>query len=217
MSIKINNSLLKRERQAKLWSQDELAIASGLGLRTVQRIEGTGSASPQALKALAAALEIDAHTLIQNDEAEHEYFNVQLGYTTVSVGFAIFAFSTWQLSRGLISTTAFASIALALGVALSLFGSLTTRANATQLTWYFGLGFWKKTLNLEQIKTLNTVRNKAWWGWGIRRYQKGWLYNVSGLKAVELVLVDGRHVRIGSDEPEALAAYLERHKGSKAV
>ncbi len=216
MSITINKALLKRVRKSKLWSQDELAVASGLGLRTVQRIEGNGTASPQALKALAAALDVNAKSLIQDGETERNYFNMQFGYTTIGVGITILLFITWQLSAGLISPTLFASVTVALGIALSLFSTLTISATPTQLTWHFGLGFWKKRLELDQIKSFRTVINKAWWGWGIRRYEKGWLYNVSGLRAIELVLNDGRHIRIGSDEPDALAAYLELCQGLKA-
>jgi hypothetical protein len=38
------------------------------------------------------------------------------------------------------------------------------------------------------------------------------LYNVSGFDAVELSLADGRRVRLGTDEPDAVVAALsERH------
>ena len=57
--MKINAKLIAELRQQKSWSQDELAIATGLNLRTIQRIENLGSASLQSRKALAAALDID--------------------------------------------------------------------------------------------------------------------------------------------------------------
>ena len=61
--MKINVHELLRLRKARSWSQDELAIASGLNLRTVQRIEKEASASLQSKKALASAFEIDVHDL----------------------------------------------------------------------------------------------------------------------------------------------------------
>ena len=64
--MKINTELLLKARKQRSWSQDELAIASGLNLRTVQRIESDGSASLQSRKALAAALDVDVQDL------EHE-------------------------------------------------------------------------------------------------------------------------------------------------
>jgi len=57
--MKINANLIIELRNQKSWSQDELAIACGLNLRTIQRIENMGSASLQSKKALASALDID--------------------------------------------------------------------------------------------------------------------------------------------------------------
>lgn len=56
--MNINAALVKRLRSEKFWSQEELAIASGLNLRTVQRIENEANASLQSKMALAAAFGI---------------------------------------------------------------------------------------------------------------------------------------------------------------
>jgi transcriptional regulator with XRE-family HTH domain len=50
-------------RKQKSWSQEELATAAGLNLRTIQRIETEASASLQSMKALASALDLDVHDL----------------------------------------------------------------------------------------------------------------------------------------------------------
>jgi hypothetical protein len=52
------------------------------------------------------------------------------------------------------------------------------------------------------------VRNPWYYGWGVRLTPHGILYNVSGLNAVELLLDDGRRVRVGTDEPDALVRAL---------
>jgi transcriptional regulator with XRE-family HTH domain len=57
--MKINAALILELRNKKSWSQDELAIASGLNIRTIQRIEKEASASLQSRKSLASALDID--------------------------------------------------------------------------------------------------------------------------------------------------------------
>ena len=67
LSMKINADLVVKLRTQRSWSQDELAIASGLNLRTIQRIEKYASASLQSKKALAAALDIDTRDL-DNEE-----------------------------------------------------------------------------------------------------------------------------------------------------
>ncbi len=61
--MKINAELIVKLRKQRSWSQDELAIAAGLNLRTVQRVEKHASASLQSKKALAAALAIDTRDL----------------------------------------------------------------------------------------------------------------------------------------------------------
>ena len=45
------------------WSQQQLAEASGLSVRTVQRIEAGYPASTESLKSLAAVFEVDYSTL----------------------------------------------------------------------------------------------------------------------------------------------------------
>jgi transcriptional regulator with XRE-family HTH domain len=65
--MNVNAELIVKLRKERSWSQDELAIASGLNLRTIQRIEKYASASLQSKKALAAALEIDIRDLDNED------------------------------------------------------------------------------------------------------------------------------------------------------
>jgi len=67
--MKINADLVVKLRRNRSWSQDELAIASGLNLRTIQRIEKYASASLQSKKAVAAAFDIDTRDLDDDEEA----------------------------------------------------------------------------------------------------------------------------------------------------
>lgn len=74
--MKINVDLVRELRKAQAWSQDELAIAAGLNLRTIQRIESDGSASLQSKKALASAFGINVRDLDQQEGSgmvKHEY------------------------------------------------------------------------------------------------------------------------------------------------
>jgi transcriptional regulator with XRE-family HTH domain len=56
--MRVNSSLVIELRAKKAWSQEELSIASGLNLRTIQRVEKDASASLQTVKALASAFSI---------------------------------------------------------------------------------------------------------------------------------------------------------------
>jgi transcriptional regulator with XRE-family HTH domain len=59
----INAQLVQALRKRKSWSQEELATAAGLNLRTIQRIESDGVASLQSRKALASAFDIEVDEL----------------------------------------------------------------------------------------------------------------------------------------------------------
>lgn len=61
--MQINTQLVLALRKKRSWSQEELATASGLNLRTIQRIESDGVASLQSRKALAAAFDVDVDEL----------------------------------------------------------------------------------------------------------------------------------------------------------
>jgi hypothetical protein len=63
MDMKVDSSYIKRERERRAWSQEHLAEVTGLGLRTIQRIEKTGAASYESARSLAAVLDIDVAKL----------------------------------------------------------------------------------------------------------------------------------------------------------
>lgn len=66
MELKVKSSLIKAKRQSRAWSQEHLAHVSGLGIRTIQRIESTDSASYDSIQAIASALELPAPTLVSD-------------------------------------------------------------------------------------------------------------------------------------------------------
>ncbi|MDH5434525.1 MAG: helix-turn-helix domain-containing protein [Gammaproteobacteria bacterium] len=55
--------IVKRLRDKKNWSQEQLAIMTGLSTRTIQRIESGNKASIESLKSLAAVFEVDISKL----------------------------------------------------------------------------------------------------------------------------------------------------------
>lgn len=69
---------------------------------------------------------------------------------------------------------------------------------------WFGPGLVRRTFPLANISGVRVVRNKWYCGWGIRQLSTGWLYNVSGLDAIELQMAGGEVHRIGTDRPEEL-------------
>lgn len=96
----------------------------------------------------------------------------------------------------------------ALAVFAFLFHSLTVEISDGTLSCRFGPGLVKRQFYLSEIHAARTVRNRWYYGWGIRYIPGGWLFNVSGLDAVEIVLSSGRKFRIGTDEPDELAGAI---------
>lgn len=61
--MKINAELIKRLREEKQWSQEQLGELCGLNLRTIQRLEKSGNASLESVRALASVFAVDAKEL----------------------------------------------------------------------------------------------------------------------------------------------------------
>ena len=81
--MKINAALVIQNRMLKAWTQEQLAIASGLSQRTIQRVESEANASLETKKALAATFNIDIADL-ECEEIEtvskYEYKTVELPF-----------------------------------------------------------------------------------------------------------------------------------------
>lgn len=63
MEMKVDSQRIRAEREKRAWTQEHLAQVTGLGARTIQRIEQTGLASKESIKALAAVLELDVQDI----------------------------------------------------------------------------------------------------------------------------------------------------------
>ena len=64
--------LIQKLRLKRGWSQQQLADASGLSVRTIQRLERGQPPSTESLKCLAAVFEVDFATLSAGDNTMNE-------------------------------------------------------------------------------------------------------------------------------------------------
>jgi hypothetical protein len=94
-----------------------------------------------------------------------------------------------------------------------LFATLTVEVTNEAVRIRFGPGPIRKGFPLSEIRSARAVRNHWAYGWGIRMTPHGWLFNVSGLDAVELEMHDGKRYRIGTDQPRELLAAIEQARG----
>ncbi|MEN6306544.1 MAG: hypothetical protein ABFD91_02210 [Anaerohalosphaeraceae bacterium] len=90
-----------------------------------------------------------------------------------------------------------------------LMSRLTVSIDSELIRVRFGSGTWRKKFHLDQIQSAAAVRNDWMMGWGIHWVGSGWLYNIAGFDAVELTFKNGKKARIGTDEPEKLAAAIQ--------
>jgi len=136
------------------------------------------------------------------------YHHTQVGTAILATCAAVAvagAVVAWRISGQ--PATLIATLIVLAGICI-VFHSLTVVVENGELRWYFGPGLWKYRLALDEIPSVTTVRNRWWNGFGIRKAPGFSLYNVSGLDAVELKLKSGEIRRVGTDDPNGLAAAL---------
>ncbi len=142
------------------------------------------------------------------------YRHLQVGWVTLAlVLLSLVIFLGVIMSVGtnglevLLHPIGLASVAL-LAVVAGVFGALRTEITDHEFIVAFWPGRPRRVTPLHQIRSVRMVRNHWAYGWGIRLTPHGWLWNVSGLDAVEVVLEGGKRFRAGTDDPWGLAEAL---------
>jgi len=143
-------------------------------------------------------------------QEESAYKNTQIGYVTGGAGILgmLITYYSFMAEDGALGL--FGAVMLGFfGVLTVLFSTLTVEVTDRTFRFYFGPGFWTRSFAICDIQSVKVVRNPAYYGWGIRSTFHGWLYNVSGLRAVELDIKGEGTIRVGTNEPERLKRALE--------
>ncbi len=99
--MQIDQHQVRSERERRAWSQEHLAQAAGLGLRTIQRIESGGHASFESALAIASALEVSVDELAAKGARREQ----QVSRKRIGLGFA--------MATGLVAAVFVARFALA--------------------------------------------------------------------------------------------------------
>lgn len=144
------------------------------------------------------------------------YLHTQPGHLMrLSLGLPVLALLVASAFLPAKDAPALLAIAGVLIAVLALFHDLTVEVDDTHLRLRFGLGLVRFRFPLAEIRSAEPVRNLWLAGWGIRLLGNGWLFNVSGLDAVEIRLASGRIHRIGTDDPEALCGAIRTALGER--
>lgn len=144
------------------------------------------------------------------------YKHTQIGYLMLTVTlFVLILFEWLQITAraeapSIDSGTNFAITAMMTLIVLVLVSltTLTTVIDKNFLRIKFGYGVFRKKFLLSEIVSVKQVKNRWYYGWGIRvwfwpRYML--IYNVSGFDAVEITMKNGKIYRIGTDAQKELA------------
>ncbi|MDO3388517.1 helix-turn-helix transcriptional regulator [Gilvimarinus sp. SDUM040013] len=215
--MKVKSTVVKRMRAERMWSQEQLAEAAGLGLRTVQRLEAAGTGSQETVRALAAVFEVPAESLVWRAGGYQTYCHRQWGLVVLVILPMVLAIIMALRDAGAVIPGA---VLIALGLVFTgvgiVFSSMTIAVNEQEIVWYFGPGLIRKRLPLSDIDACRAVKNPWWMGIGIHAYGTGWIYNVSGMLGVELALSSGASVRLGTDQPKFLVQAINDAKDAAA-
>ena len=95
---------------------------------------------------------------------------------------------------------------------LASFATLTVSIDENYLRIKFGYGIFARKFALNQIASVQAVKNHWYYGWGMKVWfwPYMWIYNVSGFDAVEIIMKNGKMYRIGTDTPSELEATIKQ-------
>jgi hypothetical protein len=141
------------------------------------------------------------------------YRHTQIGWTlivlVVAAVLAEFLIVALSATPGTLALALSGALVAVAAVLLTLFSTLTVVVDDRALRLWFGVGSLRREVMLADVTGSRKVRNHWYTGWGVRVTPGGRIYNVGGFDAVELELDNGRVVRVGTDEPDALLAAVQ--------
>ena len=143
-----------------------------------------------------------------------KYTERQIGWTVIVpvlgilVLLLIFYINQW--GNNPISYSGLLIMSIIFIISLLLFFQMRTSVDNEKIRISYGIGLIKKTIDIHNIERIEIVRNKWYYGLGIRIIKNGWLYNIHGLNAIELKLKNSKSIiRIGTADNEKLKKEIE--------
>jgi hypothetical protein len=152
-------------------------------------------------------------TAVGEKEESMDYRHTQFGTAVVIsllVGIGVTVYLSTQEVPSWVLYWIVTPVMIILAFCIFLFYSLTVEIDGKELRFRFGIGLIRRSVPLGEIEKAEPVRNRWIYGWGIHITPHGWLYNVSGMEAVQITLKSGKRLRIGTDEPRELTEAIER-------
>lgn len=148
------------------------------------------------------------------------YKHTQIGYLMLVITLAVLALFVWVYRTALAEPPsvdsgpnfAITAIMILILVILASFITLTVSIDENYLRIKFGYGIFARKFVLNQIASVQVVKNHWYYGWGIKLWlwPKMWIYSVSGFDAAQITMKNGKVYRIGTDVPEELETAIKQ-------
>ena len=148
------------------------------------------------------------------------YKHTQIGYLMIVVTLAVLVLFAWVYTMALAEfpsvdsgpNFAVSAVMILILFILVSFATLTILTDENYIRIKFGYGIFQKRISLSEIASVKTVKNRWYYGWGIKLWlwPTMWIFNVSGFDAVELVMKNGKIYRIGTDMPKELEVAIKK-------
>jgi hypothetical protein len=140
-------------------------------------------------------------------------------FTVIIMSVLLIVFASLLIKHGFSAdqeTYLYAFLVVIFLICLLTFYKLTIIVDNTTVSFKLGIGLLGKSYQISEIKSCNSVKNLWIYGVGIRKLPNGWLYNVSGFKAIELRFKDRTKViRIGTNRPDEIAGVIKELIGTE--
>jgi FtsH-binding integral membrane protein len=147
------------------------------------------------------------------------YEHRQVGWLTIVFTFVMIA--ALSVAFGLSEKnadqrTAFNFVVIAVAVGAALFSSLTIRVTEQYVAWWFGIPLIGRRVALAEIASITQTRTNIWEGWGVHlTFWHGWVWNIAGFNAIEIVLRSGTRFAVGTPQPQAVIDAVQSAGGKQ--
>ncbi len=140
---------------------------------------------------------------------EKLYYHKQTGHLSIVLFIMLLAADALLLFRNVIDQKFFLLFLLVNIGMLVLFISLTVSIDNDALELWFGKCFFRKIIQVDQMKSCNIIDHPSISQWGIKRISDGWVYSVTGASIVEIIMKTGEKYLIGTYEPRDIKRILD--------
>lgn len=121
----------------------------------------------------------------------------------------LFSFNSFDFGFSDTSGLLYICLSALMLICLLTFYRIVIEVTENQISFKLGIGLFKKTYQINDLTSCTPVRCSLLNGFGIRRIANGWLYNISGLDAIELRFEDKRNIiQIGTNKSDEIASLV---------